>query len=290
MIRNTGSGIIFLLLLHFFSVSAQNDSLRADSTGGKSCLSGFIATTFLLNKNWKEMNNSSILLSLNLRYQNKSTVKTKSITDIFAELSYIKFIDSIWVKNNDRFFFSNIFQLDHGKIRQTISINFTSQITDTWIESETGSPNQRLWKSGPLIPATIVTGYGFIYKPMPYNYINISFPSYKIGTLPADGYYDDDLKIVKRSEKYVMYHQYGLQFQMCVSQKISSGIFFESSSNIFIEQRLFKNIYFDVRNTLSIYPLKNFKLRIENKIVYDKMVSEAFQWKYDFLFGVSVKI
>jgi hypothetical protein len=284
MSRTKRSRIILLLLLFSFHSKAQTGT-QTDSIDAKAAVSGFLATSFMLNKNWNEISNSSILLSANFKYKNRSSETVKTITEVNAELSYIRFIDSIWVKNSDRFYFSNIWQLDHGSIRQTVSLNITTQMTDTWLETE----EPRLWKSGPLVPAMIIAGYGFIYKFSSVNYINLLFPAYKIGTIPVDGYFPDDMNFIRRTRDYLLYHQYGMQIQMSIYQRFAHKFIFENSSNYYITRTLLKNFTVDIRNTLSFFPVKNFKLRIENKILFDKTISDSFQFKYEFLLGLNIK-
>lgn len=284
------SGIVVLTLLLLHSICAQSgiESLRADSLAPKTSIEGFFATSLIYNRNWEETDNSSILFNLNLKVRSSSTLSAKRIIDLYVDLAYLKFIDSVWIKNTDRILFSTIWIIERRKLKQTLSINFSSQLTDTWLEKRKGNIIERKWKSGPLLPASILTGYGFIYKPFDKSFINLSFPAYKIGSLPTGNFLQDELKIIGQNNKYFLYNEFGISLRANIEKELGRRISVQSNSILLITQSGERRVYLDMVNSLSWHPLRILKLRFENRILYDETFSMRLQWRYDLLFGISL--
>jgi hypothetical protein len=292
--------IVWLFLTIFSSSASIPDEINAElpdsnsysgelkDSVSKSINQFFIATSFVINKNWKDNTNSNFLLSGNFKFSTARNSQLKRITEVQTELAYIKFIDSIWVKNNDRLFISNIWILERKKFNQTISASFTTQITDTWIPSSNSLSPDRKWKSGPLLPASFLISYGIIYRPMPLNFINLSFPAYKIGSLPVNGKVNEELKILSHEKRYVLFNEYGISLKMNIESKIFKRISIENYTLLFIgigSQTIYN---LDMSSILSYSPLKNFKLQFENKLFFDEKFSDKMQVKYDMLLGLNV--
>ena len=286
MLQNTLRCMILFAFIISHAVAHSNDSIYYWNQPGKSGIEGFFSTSLIINRNWKEETNSGLLLATDIRIRSSDSCSSKRITQTRVELAYYKYLDSIWVKYTDRFCFSNIWQFNRRKIKQTFSFTLISQLTDTWIEKSNGINIDRKWKSGPLLPASIVTGYGFIYKPLYRNYINISFPAYKIGSLTSTS--RDDLKIISQKPNYLIYHGYGMSIQTNFEIKPVKNIIFQNSSLIMLS-KAYKNYFsIDMSNAISWLPIKHLKFRFEQKFLYDELVSEKIQIRYDFLIGISV--
>src|SRR4051812_5560773 len=96
-----------LFSINMYAYVQNSDSLmHLDSLKNKNMLiDGFAASSFFTNRNWKEMDNSTVAFegALNLLFR-KNGECIGRINEFHGELSYIKVIDSLWIKNNDNIF------------------------------------------------------------------------------------------------------------------------------------------------------------------------------------------
>ncbi len=244
---------------------------------------GFLATSLILNNNWKETDHSSLIFagSINIFLKTKGSL-TERLLEFRSELNYQKFIDSIWVKNTDRIFFSSIWTRGNKKyFHRSVNVILKTQITDTWKYSH----DKRKWQSGPLVPFTLMTGYGLNLSMRNGNYLNVAIVSVKLNSKPKTDRLLPDLKVAASTDKVIIYSEYGLNIQGFYKKKLSSLIYFENTISFFSKGFDKKMLTFEIQNIIALKPFRQFKIRLTNDLIYDYLISEKLQSRYELLLG-----
>jgi hypothetical protein len=265
-------------------LSLITDSAKSER---KFKVDGFLATSYLANSNWKGINHSSITFATSIDIEfNKKKNNASRIHEFNLDLSYIKYNDSILVKANDLINHISIWDLSDRTISKSISINFKTQTTDTWHESIVNHKKERKWKSGPMLPATLISGLGLNVNYFYNSYLNISIASLKFYSKPRTNTLIEKEKIIVVNNKILIYSEYGINIQS-LTEKYFSVLKFENRISFFANKLDKKTIQLDMQNTITIKPMKFFKIRFENFLSYDYKISHKLQNKFEMLVGFS---
>jgi hypothetical protein len=275
----------------FSSVNAQNifhDSIEGnkDCSASKIHYEGFAATTFFINDNWKGKTNSNLLIAAFVDI----TRKTNSgifgrIIELRSDISYQKFIDSVWIKNNDSFFLSSIWTKNFSKdFLESFLLNFKSQFTNTWEYPEFTSDKPK-WKSGPMLPFTFISGFGFNGRINQNSYINFSLISLKMVSIPKTETTIINSKTLYETGKVIINYEQGINLQSNYSANIFKNITVETKSSCFLNGTQPKDIKFDMQNLISLKLYSFLKIRFANYLSFDTNITSKIQTKYELLFG-----
>jgi hypothetical protein len=248
-------------------------------------INAFLATSFIINQNWEELSRNSVLLAgnININYCKKSNGFMR-VNELRSELAYLRFIDSLWIKNTDRIFLSSTWTLGTLRsLKNSFFISLKTQLTDTWTEN--GTTHNRKWRSGPLQPAVLTPGYGVNWELWQRSFLTISFASMKITSVVAGKSPPPESKLVARSGTMTIFSEYGLNLQSSIYKPLSKKLTWENYTTFFASGINKEVISLDMQNLLSYRPSKNFKLRIESRLLFDILQSPYLQSRTEILLG-----
>lgn len=283
--------LLFFLILLFQKntlQALQTDSIKSDNAiSGKVYIKGLLATSFNSFRNWKEQNATGIFLSGQFNINCKKSARNKStLYEFRTELGYFKFIDSSWLKTKDEFFLSIIKTIEGVKTVQfAFSANVKSQITDTWIAKRTGEKEK--WISGPILPATLMTGIGINLNLKQNSFFNFSIATIKVKSDHPYKIIPENYKIIGKTKNVFLYSEFGCSMQSCILKSIGKYLSFENKNIFFASGIRFKRLNLDSRNIITYKLFRFAKLQIENRIVYDYPVSSKLQFSNEMLLGFS---
>ena len=256
----------------------------------KSTIDCFLATSFFIYENWRGANNYFFILSgsLNLAFK-KIKVHTIRINELRSEINYQKFIDSSWVKNSDNIFLSSIWILNKKEgFKNSYSVSFKTQLTNTW-EPSYQIPGSRILKSGPFLPFTFVAGYGIHRTFWKNSYVNISFASIKINSIPRTEEAVKENKYFATTNKMIFKSEYGLNIQSVINRNISKFVTWENKVSCFTTVFNRNSLIFDIQNRVSVKLNRFLKIKLVYTLDYDIIISEKLQTKYELLVGLSLE-
>ncbi len=274
-----------ILLYSLLCISADSFSAEKENFERTFTYDAFLSTSAFANVYWKEQKNNCISLyaSSSLRFMKKESA-FKRIHELKAEIGYAKYIDSTWIKQSDYLYLNSIWIYTSSTIQNSFTINLKTQIADTWIYQGYKDP-VRTWTSGPLLPASLVAGYGMNIQFQNKSYINIAFASLKLNSKPRFEFSIYDSKNVIVAEKVIYNTSYGLQLQCMLTSKLLKSIDWEYRAQFFATGIDKKQITFDAQNSFSFRPVSFIKLRLEQKIAYDFYSSEHLQFRVEMMMG-----
>jgi hypothetical protein len=273
-----------------FSLSINSFADSASSTPAvKFKYDLFASTSALASVNWKGQKNNSINFysSAILEYR-KNTTKLYRLHQLNTEISYSKYLDSIWVKEADYFYLNNIWTFNStASIKNSFTFNLKTQIADTWLY-RTSRPSLKKWTSGPLLPASVVAGYGLNIKWDNGSFINFSFAALKLNTHPHFETSNTEIKNSIVTDKVIYSSTYGLQMQIYFTVQINKILYWEYRTLFFTSGIDKHDLNFDLQNTVSCSPVKFLKIKFDQKASYDIIASENIQLRFELLLGISM--
>ncbi len=280
--------LLMSIVLKLKSQPASADTVYSkNNLSGKNKLEAFLASSLFFNDNWKGTFGSSFIIaaSLNVSFNTENTGKCH-LLELKGDINYQKFLDSIWIKNNDKLFITSTWIEKQGLIKKSIQISFKTQFTNTW-EYPLSKNDNRIWKSGPLLPFTINCGYGFNKKFLNSSYLNISILSTNIESMPRSELTLSDDNILAVMDKLILKSEYGINVQINLLFKLTKNISWENKTIAFSEFQNIKEGNFEMQNTFSITPFRFMKIRMTNNLVYEILISPKIQWRQELLVGFS---
>lgn len=265
-------GVALFLLLFCPALCSASDSLKIK----KPRFPGFtysstISASYISYKNWKYngFNSFSFLTRQNLNYD-KTGKKMEIHFRINGELSYLKFLDSILLKNNDLLDLNlELLKATNKKISHSFVLNFYSQFIsdkETWY-NDLGEPYER-WSGGFGNPMSLDLCYGSTLKVWKNSRLVFSYVCLHTLVEPRL-----EMELPTKEKLLVLDHafidsRYGFTLQSFIRHKFAERLRWENNSRLFANGISANDLDFDLRNRLIIHLLKHLDLIIDTKLRY----------------------
>jgi hypothetical protein len=156
-------------------------SARFINTG----LYGALCASYAASENWGGQNLKNYAFAGNVLYRHNVFEGTRSHAHLFmADLGYLKFVDSIWVKNMDRIQTNFLWSSTGKRLNQSYMIAFGTQFLPNKIpmyDPETGTVTDAS-VGGFLNPFTLEAGYGAVFTFWNTSNINFAFATLKLNS------------------------------------------------------------------------------------------------------------
>jgi len=267
----------------------NTDTLKVEPKGNHNFLVTF-STSYTSNDNWQEETFNLINLATKLKYSYSKTVGSWEKTyRISVNLSYIKYIDSLWYKNNDQTNISLIWAENKGEIKNSVLLKLNTQLTPSYDylleEKLTKDINANF-----LNPFSLEMGYGMNWDFWEESNLNIAFATIKIFSKPN---YHGDIEIEQeliRSKNSILYMEYGFSSQLYISKPLSKSIEWENTCNVFFDELDKAHIFMDISNSIRIEVLSNLELSFNSFLEYDPDVSHKRQLSQIIMLGFFYKV
>ena len=228
--------------MYCFSVSAESlDSLSSDKKSIFKTISSLrisLSTSYILQKNYFQQNESSFLFLNNVDYFcKKSNANNNQTWHFTSDLGYEKFVDSIWTKYSDRWKLNWLLkEISSRRFMHTYSLEIVSQWLDTQREVyHSDKPTTNQWCAGFLNPLAMTFAYNIEISFWGYNHILLGLTSAKLITKPRyDGAKEPVVRYFSKTEHAWILLNYGMSGQVFIyNRKISENIFWDNSSTFF---------------------------------------------------------
>ena len=289
-LRFIGNCLIILFLqpeLTLYGKVISNSCLLQKTTS----IDLFVSSSLTKNKDWKSTSNSGIQFneSFNLISIKKMNV-SNTIRELHTDLSYIHFIDSTTIKSTDDIFLSSIWAfMEQPHFKNSFIINLKSQLTNTWEYPYINNLKVRKWKSGPLLPANFLAGYGINFNIGKTSYLNISFATIKINSFPKTDNFPVETNVFASTNKVQFNSEYGFNLQSYIRLPLLKNFLMENRTSLFGNGIDKKTLNLDIQNIFSLQTSQAMKIRFENKVAYEHRISSRIQYRFEILIGYSFK-
>lgn len=243
--------------------------------------------------NWSNRTGNSLAFagSFDLNFDHLQMHKWDQHHSFRTEVGFIRYGDSIWLKNNDVFRLQMRWSQQSKKKLETLwSIFLTSQwLNDfeyTFIENE----NRKSWSGGIFNPFSFELVYGWNKELWKSSRFSISMATIKIEALPLKKAINTELK--KDESLFITKHSYvkalyGFSSQFIVNESFhNDAIMLRHESRFFFNGLSRTSVHLDINNRIAFNFLKIMQLRLETKILFDPDYSTKLQFRQEVLLGV----
>lgn len=253
-----------------------------------------LSASYIDQRNWgfEDQSMLSFLGSINLRQNLKRQSGWEHNFNLNSEISYLRYADSIWLKNSDyvrlRLQWNNY---TNKKIQYSYAIFMSTQWLNNYTSTNSENGKRKEWTGGIFNPATLELAYGFNKNIWKNSNINVAFVTVKISSRPRNqdlpdvtNEKDQSLFITKHS--YVK-SSYGFSAQLSVYEELYQNIvLIENDSRLFFNALNRNAIHFDINNKIGIRFLKYLQLRFDLHLIYNPDYSNRIQYRQEVLLGV----
>lgn len=290
-------GISFAFLFFIFPeiVSAQvADSVSIDKKSEERKVRYSINTSasasYVTYKNWEGDDHTSLTFLSNMEVRHRLTKGSGWTHEhLFkAELGYMNYTDSLWIKSNDQFKCALQWNEKPGKyLTHSYAVFVQSQLFKSYRYNYSDEGILLKEKKGWFFaPGLLELAYGLNWKFWDQCRINTAFATCRIRMLPKD---DDaeEQEIFITTPKKIIKSEYGFSTQVYIYKEFfDKHILWDHQGRIFFNAISKNNIAADVSNRFVIRFLKYMQFRIDTHFIYDPDFSTKPSFRQELLLGV----
>lgn len=154
-----------------------------------SSLYGSLSASYAANQNWGGQNMKNFAFMGNMLYRHSLFSGSRShMHQFMADLGYLKFVDSVWVKNMDRLQTNFLWSSSGKRFNQSYSVAFGTQFLPSTFQDYDFGLNVPVQRSvgGFLNPFTLDAGYGAVLTFWNTSNINFAFATVRLNSSPKE--------------------------------------------------------------------------------------------------------
>lgn len=274
----------------FFLIYWSLDSKAQDTTLTSTYLQTSLATSYSAQSNWQgqDYKNLSFAGSFNYRHQLQK-VNWRHQHMVLADLSFLKFIDSLWLKNNDRLQVSLLWNDQQKKILHSYSVQFQTQFLPTYqygYDYELRKTN-RTKMASTFNPSALELGYGAVWNFWETSNINFAFATMRFTTLPRNANMQmQDLPHFAKTDNTYLNLSYGFALTTNIRKQLGDRVEWWNNSRVFCNAADKDHITFEFNNRINVKLWKFLQLRFETKLGYNPAMNYQIQFGQEVLLGM----
>lgn len=264
--------------------NCTNDSITSRST-----LTTTLSASYTTSRNWQGTDFQNYALSSGLFWQDDlQSAKRRHQYKVIADLSYLKFIDSTWVKGADRLQTNFLWSRTERKWTHSYAVVFYTQFLPAErqaFNTETGrSERERI--GGFCSPGGLELSYGATWYPWPRSSIQFSFATAKITSAPKATLQNTELEHFAETGNTVFDMHYGGSLLVNIDHPLTDRINWINTSRFFCNGLDRDHVNFEVINRVAIKLWKCLQLRFDTRLGYDPQVNYDLKFSQEIMLGV----
>jgi hypothetical protein len=278
-----------LLLLFILVSTAANAQLAPDSS--ELWLSSSLTAAFA-QENSGNNNRFSTLSFQGLSdvvYRGKTNSKFNFQHVFRTEVSYLHFIDSIWIISSDYFKLQLQWNKTSEKKWETSHMLYVaSRWLNLWDKTIIDGQEKNIWLEGFFNPARIEYSYGWNKNFWKNSSFSGSLATIKIASIPRNGLYHqpDEKNLLVTKHSYIQ-SEYGLSVQFMINESYFKDLLvWRNQSRVFANGFNKQGVHVDLQNRIALHFLKVMELRFDTKVFFEPDYNSHLQFRQEVLLGV----
>lgn len=271
------------------SAQMTKDTTTALSTTFRTInLKSSLSASYSTSRNWQTADFQNYALSGSFFLQDVGVHTDRRYQhQVLADLSYLKFVDSTWVKGTDRFLLSMLWSRSAKKWTHSYSVVFSTQfLPNEELAYDPGTESMRQVRyGGPLVPGTLELNYGAIWCPWPMSSVQFGFATAKVIATPRYALQDTTAEHTISAPNMVLDMEYGASVVANINHPLNDRLEWINSSRAFCNAFDRDHISFEVVNRLAIKLWKYVELRLDTHVGYDPLLSYKVGFSQEVLLG-----
>lgn len=249
-----------------------------------------LSSSYSTSSNWQGQDQRNFSFLGNVLYKHSTQDSTRSHAhQLLADLGYLKFVDSLWVKSVDRLQVNMLWSAKARRFEHSYSILLNTQFlpNTTWRYDPELQRSTSTVVGGLLRPFTLEAGYGAMLRFWNTSSINFAFATLKLSGYPREltaPQFSDATLIQSRTMNYYM--SYGLGLITAINKPIGQRLQWINNSRAFCNGFDKDHANFDISNMLIVKLWKYIQFRFDSRMAYSPMLNYQVQFRQEALIGI----
>jgi len=295
MIRNyfshhqTRIFVLAHVLIRLLSTStAQSQTVSLPSTQHQNLYTS-LSSSYSTSTNWQGQDLRNFAFIGNLLYKQSAQDSTHSHAhQVLADLGYLKFVDSIWVKSVDRVQVNLLWAARGQRFDHSYSILLNTQFlpNTSWSFDPELQRNTSKRVGGFMRPFSLEAGYGAVLRFWNTSSVNFAFATLKLSGYPKEStapQFRDATLLQSPSMNYYM--SYGLGIVSAINKPIGQRLQWLNNSRAFCNGFDRDHVNFNMSNMLIVKLWKYIQFRFDTRLAYDPVLNHSLQFRQEALIG-----
>ncbi len=259
-----------------------------------------LSASYINYHNWQGDDHSALSFLSNVDYRHyKSYVSGWSHDHLVKiELGFLRYTDSVWIKNADQFKVAMQWTEKPGKhLSHSYSFFIQSQMLKSWqfVYHDDSNKKEKELKGWFMAPGAVELAYGLNWYFWEKCRINVAFASCRISTKPRFADYPDiksenDESLFKSKRLYIK-SEYGFSSQLYIRKELyPKVVIWDNQSRFFFNAFNRIGVHVDISNRFAIRFLKYLQFRIDTQLVYNPDFSKKLSYRQELLLGLFYEI
>lgn len=265
-------------------------------TGGLQCvgqtdtyLYSALSASYATSSNWQGQNLRNFAFVGNVLYKHAAFDSTRSHAhQVIADLGYLKFVDSVWVKSVDKLQVNLLWAANGKRFNHSYSLLLNTQFlpNTTWVTEPETDRTRAKQVGGFLRPFGLEVGYGAVFNFWQGSSINFAFATLKVAGFPKDLTADPFEKAtLMQTTKMNYYISYGFGLITAINKPIGTRLQWINNTRVFGNGLDKDHVNFDFGNMLIVKLWKYIQFRFDTRLAYNPMLNYNIQFRQEALVG-----
>lgn len=268
---------------------AQSGSLDPSHTSRRTSLYTALSSSYATSSNWQGQDLRNFAFIGNVQYKHFARDSTKSHAhQVLADLGYLKFVDSIWVKSVDRLQVNLLWASNGKRFNHSYSVLLNTQFlpNTSWLYHPESNRTKASKVGGFMRPFGLEVGYGAVLNFWKASSINFAFATLKVSGFPKE------LTAVPFTNATLMesprmnyYMSYGFGLVTAINKPIGNRLLWINNSRAFANGLDKDHVNFDFSNMLIVKLWKYIQFRFDTRLAYNPLLNYNIQFRQEALIG-----
>ena len=248
-----------------------------------------LSASYATSQNFQSRDFQNYALNAGLFVQDDRTGEVrKHQHKLLADLGYLKFIDSSWVKGIDRLQVNLLWSRTQRKWTHSYSVMLATQFLPNYTyqyDHESGATREERI-GGFASPGVLELGYGATWYPWPRSTIQFAFATAKVNAMPKASLQHADRPHFAETERSVFDMQYGGSLLVNINQPVNERVEWINMSRFFCNAFDRDHVSFDFINKVYVKLFWYVQLRLDTRLGYDPLVNYDLRFSQEVLLGL----
>jgi hypothetical protein len=248
-----------------------------------------LSTSYSTSTNWQGQDLRNFSFLGNVQYRHGAIGAGHSHAhQLLADLGYLKFVDSIWVKSVDRLQVQLLWGHEAARMRHSYSLLLNTQFlpTTSWQYVPESGGSRAVQLGGLLRPFSLEAGYGAVLSFWGASSLNLAFATLKLAGYPKEMVapaFREATLVQAPTMNY--YASYGFGLVTSINRSFGRHVQWINNSRAFCNGFDKDHVSFELTNMLIVKLWKYIQFRFDTRLAYNPMLNYDLQLRQEALVG-----
>lgn len=250
---------------------------------------GALSTSYAASENWGGLDLRHHAFSGNLLYRHAAAGNGRShLHVVMADLGYLKFVDSTWVKHLDRLQVALLWSAAGRRVQRSWSMALSTQFLPTaFLEYDLAEGRMRERAVGGFLnPFTLDAGHGVVWSFWEKSSLNCAFATVRLTASPkattAPAFVDAR---TLEGDKAYYFLSYGFSLAALIDRPLGTRVQWLNGTRFFANGIDRDHVNLSFSNLVIVKLWTYLQLRLDTRLAYDPLVSYDLQFRQEVLLG-----